>query len=152
MKAICEAKKSIGEKKLKIESHAVLYLGKYVRQRQLMRGLQQRIARLSDPNPTDDFLAHAIRIGDIALVGLGVEAFFETGEESKQNHQCRRPSFLDIPTEQLCIYPEKKISQKADGNIQINMHFLIYCLRFTVNQRSGILIQNKKRLLQRYAR
>lgn len=39
------------------------------------------LARLSDPNPTDDFLAHALRIGDIALVGLGVEAFFQTGEE-----------------------------------------------------------------------
>jgi hypothetical protein len=32
------------------------------------------------------------------------------------------------------------------------MHFLIYCHRFTANQRYGILIQNKKRLQQRYAR
>lgn len=38
------------------------------------------LERLNDSNPTCDFIAHALRIGDVALVGLGVEAFFETGE------------------------------------------------------------------------
>jgi len=52
--------------------------------------------------------------------------------------------FLDIPTEQLCICQEKKITQKVDGNIQISTRCLIYCHRFTVSQRSGIQIQNKK--------
>lgn len=37
----------------------------------------------SQKNPTRDFEAHAFRIGDIAIVGLNVEAFFETGEEIK---------------------------------------------------------------------
>jgi hypothetical protein len=39
------------------------------------------VAGASQDNPTRDFEAHAFRIGDVAIVGLNVEAFFETGEE-----------------------------------------------------------------------
>lgn len=39
------------------------------------------LARSNEENPTCDFLAQAMRIGDTALVGLGVEAFFETGQQ-----------------------------------------------------------------------
>ena len=42
------------------------------------------LATLDKPNPTCDFMAHALRIGDITLVGLGVEAFYQTGEEIRK--------------------------------------------------------------------
>lgn len=43
------------------------------------------VAAALDKNPTRDFEAHAFRIGDIAIVGLNVEAFFETGEQIRAN-------------------------------------------------------------------
>lgn len=43
------------------------------------------VAATLDKNPTRDFEAHAFRIGDIAIVGLNVEAFFETGEQIRAN-------------------------------------------------------------------
>jgi len=52
--------------------------------RTVLAWLKATIARLEDPNPTCDFLAQAIRIGDVALVGLGVEAFSETGDAIRQ--------------------------------------------------------------------
>ena len=39
------------------------------------------VAGVAEANPSRDFEAHAFRIGDLAIVGLNVEAFFETGEE-----------------------------------------------------------------------
>ena len=39
------------------------------------------VAGAAESNPTRDFEAHAFRIGDVAIVGLNVEAFFETGDE-----------------------------------------------------------------------
>ena len=41
------------------------------------------VASSQEKNPTREFEAHAFRIGDIAIVGLNVEAFFETGEQIK---------------------------------------------------------------------
>ena len=43
------------------------------------------VAATEHANPTCDFEAHAFRIGDVAIVGLNVEAFFETGLEIKAN-------------------------------------------------------------------
>lgn len=43
------------------------------------------VAGVAEVNPTRDFEAHAFRIGEVAIVGLNVEAFFETGEEIKAN-------------------------------------------------------------------
>ena len=43
------------------------------------------VAATEQANPTCDFEAHAFRIGDVAIVGLNVEAFFETGLEIKAN-------------------------------------------------------------------
>lgn len=43
------------------------------------------VAATEDENPTCDFEAHAFRIGDVAIVGLNVEAFFETGLEIRAN-------------------------------------------------------------------
>ena len=43
------------------------------------------VAATLEPEPTRDFEAHAFRIGDVAIVGLNVEAFFETGEEIRAN-------------------------------------------------------------------
>ena len=39
------------------------------------------VAGAAESNPTRNFEAHAFRIGDVAIVGLNVEAFFETGDE-----------------------------------------------------------------------
>ena len=43
------------------------------------------VAGVAESDPTRDFEAHAFRIGEIAIVGLNVEAFFETGEEIRAN-------------------------------------------------------------------
>jgi hypothetical protein len=43
------------------------------------------VERVEEKDPTCDFMAHALRIGDIVLVGLGVEAFYQTGEQIKAN-------------------------------------------------------------------
>lgn len=47
--------------------------------------IESVLARAAEKNPTCDFMAQALRIGDVVLVGLGVEAFFETGEQIRKN-------------------------------------------------------------------
>jgi hypothetical protein len=70
--------------------------------------VQMTISRLSDPNPTDDFTAHALRIGDVALVGLGVEAFFETGEEIQAKSPMPETFVLGYTNGSIMYLPRKE--------------------------------------------
>ena len=66
------------------------------------------LKRISDPNPTDDFIAHALRIGDVALVGLGVEAFFETGEEIRAKSPIPETFVLGYSNGTIMYLPRKE--------------------------------------------
>lgn len=70
--------------------------------------LTATIARLSDPDPTCDFLAQALRIGDVALVGLGVEAFSETGEEIRRNSPMPNTFVLGFSNGTIMYLPRKE--------------------------------------------
>jgi len=88
---------------------------------------------LKDPNPTRDFMAQALRIGDVALVGLGVEAFFETGEQIKANSPWPDTFVLGYTNGTIMYLPRKEDYPK-DGWKWPNTHAFpdllpqVYCL------------------------
>lgn len=104
------------------------------------------LERLNDSNPTCDFIAHALRIGDVALVGLGVEAFLKLVRQSAPNHQTQILLFLGIVTAPLCICHEKRIFPRMVGSGPIPTLSPIFCHRCTANLHFGILTQNQRRL------
>jgi len=90
------------------------------------------LERLKDPDPTCDFTAHAIRIGDIALVGLSVEAFFETGEEIRAKSPIPGTFVLGY-TNGTIMYLPRKVDFPPGGWKWPNTHALpdllaqVYC-------------------------
>lgn len=90
------------------------------------------LERLKDQNPTCDFIAHALRIGDVALVGLGVEAFFETGETIRAQSPCPNTFVLGYSNGTIMYLPRKEDFPK-DGWKWPNTHALpdllpqVYC-------------------------
>ena len=66
------------------------------------------LLRSVENQPTCDFIAHALRIGDVALVGLGVEAFFETGLQIKENSPWRSTFVLGYSNGTIMYLPRKE--------------------------------------------
>jgi len=66
------------------------------------------LQRADEVDPTCDFMAHALRIGDIVLVGLGVEAFYETGEEIKSNSPWENTFVLGYTNGTIMYLPRKE--------------------------------------------
>ncbi len=91
------------------------------------------LKRLKDPNPTCDFIAQALRIGDVVLVGLGVEAFFETGETIRKQSPWPNTFVLGYSNGTIMYLPRKEDFPK-DGWKWPNTHALpdllpqVYCL------------------------
>lgn len=91
------------------------------------------INSLEEKNPTRDFMAHAIRIGEVALVGLGVEAFFETGEQIRANSPWKDTLVLGYTNGTIMYLPRREDFPK-NGWKWPNNHALpdllpqVYCL------------------------
>lgn len=81
------------------------------------------LARAEEQNPTCDFLAQAMRIGETAFVGLGVEAFFETGEQIKSESPWPDTFVLGY-TNGLIMYLPRKQDYPKNGWKWPNNHAL----------------------------
>lgn len=66
------------------------------------------VKRVQEKDPTCDFMAQALRIGDIVLVGLGVEAFYQTGEQIKANSPWENTFVLGYTNGTIMYLPRKE--------------------------------------------
>lgn len=66
------------------------------------------VTRTEEKDPTCDFMAQALRIGDIVLVGLGVEAFYQTGEQIKANSPWENTFVLGYTNGTIMYLPRKE--------------------------------------------
>jgi len=66
------------------------------------------VKRTEEKDPTCDFVAHALRIGDIVLVGLGVEAFYQTGQQIKENSPFENTFVLGYTNGTIMYLPLKE--------------------------------------------
>ena len=81
------------------------------------------LAAALEANPTRNFEAHAFRIGEIAIVGLNVEAFFETGEEIRA-HSPWPDTFVLGYTDGTIMYLPRAQDYPKEGWVWPNTHAL----------------------------
>lgn len=87
---------------------------------------------IDDPDPACDFVAQALRVGDVAFVGLSVEAFFETGQQIQAESPFGH-TFVSGYTNGTTMYLPRKEDYPVDGWVWPNTHALpdllpqVYC-------------------------